>query len=106
MWSRVRGGTGRFPPGHRTHHGTEESEEEDWYALFDVKNYQHRPRDRGFLLGPQIPRGQSRLCLGFWVYMATDVSSVPYLGMLRFVVGTLLLLLLTARLTENFAGLS
>ena len=95
MWSRVRGGTGRFPPGHRSQDGageTEEEEEEDWYALFDVKNYQHRPRDRGFLLGPQIPRGQSRLCLGFWVYMATDVSSVPYLGMLRFVVGTLTLL--------------
>ena len=94
MWSRVRGGTGRFPPGHRSQDGAGETEEEeeDWYALFDVKNYQHRPRDRGFLLGPQIPRGQSRLCLGFWVYMATDVSSVPYLGMLRFVVGTLTLL--------------
>ena len=91
MWSRVRGGTGRFPPGHRSQQGTEHSEE-DWYALFDVKNYQHRPRDRGFLLGPQIPRGQSPLCLGFWVYMATDVSSVPYLGMLRFVVGILQLL--------------
>ena len=23
------------------------------------------------------------MCLGFWVYMSTDVSSVPYLGMLR-----------------------
>ena len=89
MWSRVRGGTGRFPPGHRSQDGAEDTEEEeDWYALFDVKNYQHRPRDRGFLLGPQIPQGQSQLCLGFWVYMATDVSSVPYLGMLRFVVGT------------------
>ena len=100
MWSRVRGGTGRFPPGHRSQQGSEDTEE-DWYALFDLKNYQHRPRDRGFLLGPQIPQGQSRLCLGFWVYMATDVSSVPYLGMLRFVVS-----LTTCCLTAHFPGLS
>ena len=33
MWSRVRGATGRFPAGHWS-----QGQEEDWYALFDVRN--------------------------------------------------------------------
>ena len=33
MWSRVKGATGRFPAGHRSQDG----DEEDWYALFDVR---------------------------------------------------------------------
>ena len=79
LWSRVRGGGGRYPSGHRAL----SAGEEDWYALFDVRNYQHRPLDRGYLLGPQIPLANDPLCLGFWVYMSTDVASVPYLGSLR-----------------------
>eukprot|EP00090_Calanus_glacialis_P000211 TRINITY_DN10140_c0_g1_i3.p1 TRINITY_DN10140_c0_g1~~TRINITY_DN10140_c0_g1_i3.p1 ORF type:complete len:904 (-),score=218.90 TRINITY_DN10140_c0_g1_i3:76-2388(-) len=79
LWSRVRGGGGRYPSGHRAL----AAGEEDWYALFDVRNYQHRPLDRGYLLGPQIPLANDPLCLGFWFYMSTDVASVPYLGTLR-----------------------
>ena len=42
LWRRVRGG-GRGPTGHNS----------AWYAGFDVGNYQHRPLDRGYLVGPQ-----------------------------------------------------
>ena len=79
MWSRVRGGVGRLPSGHY-HPG-----EEDWFMSFNVRDYSHRPLDRGYLLGPQVPVGSDPLCVGFWVYMATDVASVPYLGSLRLI---------------------
>ena len=78
MWTRVRGGSGRFPRGHRTH-----VTDEDWYMSFDTYYYGYRPLDRGYLLGPQIPVGGSPMCVGFWVYMSTNVASVPYLGRLR-----------------------
>ena len=75
MWSRVRGGTARLPPGHRedaTNSGGQEEQLynnvisistisiflEDWFLSFDVRNYGYRPLDRGYLLGPQIPVGQ------------------------------------------------
>ena len=36
MWSRVRGATGRFPPGHRTPDGGPHTEEEeDWYDFLN-----------------------------------------------------------------------
>lgn len=78
LWSRARGG-GRMPQGHRA---VERPDEEDWFAIFDVRNYQHRPLDRGYLIGPQISSTQT-LCLGFWSYLATDVASLPYLGALQ-----------------------
>ena len=78
LWSRVKGG-GRLPSGHGA---VDRPDEEDWFAIFDVRNYQHRPLDRGYLIGPQIASSQT-LCLGFWSYLATDVASVPYLGALR-----------------------
>ena len=62
LWFRTKGGGGggsRLPRGHRA----TLSGEEDWYAMFDVKNYQHRPLDRGFLIGPQIPVSQEPLCV-------------------------------------------
>ena len=79
LWSRVKGGDGRMPAGH----GAQRTEAEDWFAMFDVRNYQHQPLDRGYLLGPQLQPQTRPLCLGFWSYMATDVVSVPYLGSLR-----------------------
>jgi len=79
LWLRVKGGGARVPRGHRAIR----SGEEDWFAMFDVKNYQHRPLDRGFLIGPQVPMSTEPLCVSFWYYMATDVTSVPYLGTLR-----------------------
>ena len=78
LWSRAKGG-GRLPAGHGA---VDRPDEEDWFAIFDVRNYQHRPLDRGYLIGPQIASSQS-FCLGFWSYLATDVASVPYLGALR-----------------------
>ena len=80
MWSRVRAGVGSLPPGH--HHL---KHEEDWFMSFDVRDYSHRPLDRGYLLGPQVPVGSENICIGFWVYMSTDVASVPYLGSLRLI---------------------
>ena len=47
-----------------------------------MRNYQHRPLDRSYLLGLQLPLANDTLWLGFWVYMSTDVASVPYLGRL------------------------
>ena len=79
LWSRVKGG-GRLPAGHGA---ATQPEEDDWFAMFDVSNYQHRPLDRGYLVGPQIGPGPQPLCLGFWSYMATEVVSVPYLGTLK-----------------------
>ena len=75
MWSRVRGGTARLPPGHREDATNSGGQEEylytfiitispisilldDWFLSFDVRNYGYRPLDRGYLLGPQIPVGQ------------------------------------------------
>ena len=80
LWRRARGG-GRLPRGHGA---PAAPDTEDWFAVFDVGNYQHRPLDRGYLLGPQVQvHDQQALCLGFWSYMATEVLSVPYLGGLR-----------------------
>ena len=78
MWTRVIGGSGRYPRGHRT-----SEDDKDFFMSFDVKNYGFRALDRGYLLGPQIPTGLRPLCIGFWVYMSTEVASVPHLGMLR-----------------------
>ena len=64
LWSRVKGGEGRIPRGH----GAGTGEEEDWFALFDVKNYQHQPLDRGFLIGPQIPMSSKPLCIRFIIH--------------------------------------
>ena len=64
LWMRVKGG-GQFPRGHGA---STDNEEEDWFAMFDVKNYQHRPRDRGFLIGPQIPISSEPLCIRYPCY--------------------------------------
>jgi len=54
----VKGG-GRLPRGH----GSLGLGEEDYFALFDVKNYQHKPLDRGYLIGPQVPISTQPLCV-------------------------------------------
>ena len=78
MWTRVTGGSGRYPRGHRS-----DEDDKDFFMSFDVKNYGFRALDRGYLLGPQIPTGPRPLCIGFWVFMSTEVASVPHLGSLR-----------------------
>jgi hypothetical protein len=80
LWSRSTGG-GRLPRGHRAAIQPSGGDA-GGFALFDVTSYQHRPLDRGYLLGPQLAGG-AKLCLGFWSFLATDVVSVPHLGRLR-----------------------
>ena len=46
MWTRVRGGSNRFPRGHVTR-----ASDDDQYMSFDVREYVNRPLDRGYLIG-------------------------------------------------------
>ena len=54
-------GGGRLPKGH----GNLAPGEEDYFALFDVKNYPHKPLDRGYLIGPQVPISSQPLCVRY-----------------------------------------
>ena len=60
LWYRVKGGRNGYPRGHIAN---PVAGEEDYYAIFDVKNYQHRPLDRGFLVVPNLPLIKTSLCV-------------------------------------------
>lgn len=60
LWYRVKGGDSTYPRGHISDPLTSSG---DHFALFDVKNYQHRPLDRGFLIAPKLPLSKEQYCV-------------------------------------------
>uniref|UniRef100_T1JBC8 MAM domain-containing protein n=1 Tax=Strigamia maritima TaxID=126957 RepID=T1JBC8_STRMM len=55
----------------------------DGYMKFETNSFTHQPLDRSRILSPILPPTDGKICMNFWVYLSSPITSKKGLGALQ-----------------------